>query len=429
MNDRYERSPAPGTWARARRTVARLLEPLDRFLHVEAASGIVLLVTAVAALAWSNSSWGSSYERLWSVPVTLGVGTHALSRSIHFWINDGLMTVFFLVVGMEIRREIHSGELSDRKRATLPLAAALGGMVSPALVYWAVSRGTPVEQGWAVPMATDIAFAVGVLALLGRRVPPPLRVLLLALAIVDDIGAVLVIAVVFSTGVSVVGLLIACGGVGGVIVFQKLGLRRAWFYVLPGTAIWVGLLRAGVHPSMAGVILGLLTPARPWFGEALAPVVRIQSRLHGWVAFGVMPLFALANAGVRAYGVEFGDRSSQLASIGIAAGLFIGKPLGIVLATFVAVRLRWSSLPRGIGWPAILVLGCVGGIGFTMSIFMAELAFGESPTLAAAKLAVLVGSLLSATAGLILGRLSLTSRREQRLARPVESQSIVRRRK
>jgi NhaA family Na+:H+ antiporter len=458
MSDRDDRTLAPGTWEPARRTVERLFEPIDRFLHVEAASGIVLLAATFAALVWANSPWGWSYDWFWKVPITLGAASYTFTHSLHFWIDEGLMTIFFLVVGLEIRREIHSGELSEWKRASLPLAAALGGMLAPALFYWVLNRGTVVQQGWAVPMATDIAFAVGVLALLGRRVPPALRVLLLALAIIDDIGAVLVIAVAFSTGISTVGLLVACAGIGGVLALQKLGARRVWAYAVPGMVIWIGLLRAGIHPSMAGVILGLSTPARSWFGEhgflaatqralahvetltkrpqrrpedllgplrkietarreALAPVVRIQSKLHGWVAFGVMPLFALANAGVHVAGLEFGDRSTRLASLGIAAGLLLGKPLGISLATLIAIRLRWSALPRGIGWPAIAVLGCVGGIGFTMSIFVADLAFAGSPALAEAKLAVLAGSFSSAVVGLVLGRFALTPVSDPRAAK------------
>ena len=289
---------------------------------------MVLLAAAVVALVWANSPWAESYERFWHTAVTFGIGPFTSSQSLHFWINDGLMTVFFFVVGLEIRREIYEGELSDRKRAALPVAAALGGMIAPALIYLAFNAGDPeLRGGWGVPVATDIAFAVGVLALLGRRVPPALRVLLLALAIIDDIGAILVIAVFYSSGVSVLGLAIAVAGILGILLFQRLGIRRASFYVLPGAIIWLGALRAGVHPTIAGVVIGLLTPVRSWFGkqgflaaageaiddfrhgvngqgrgeenllaplrrlkeahrEALPPVVRIQAELHPWVAFG-----------------------------------------------------------------------------------------------------------------------------------------------
>ncbi len=257
---------APETWLVARRLLGVLLRPLDRFLHIEAASGIVLLVAAAAALLWANSRYGASYEHLLHTPLRVGIGSFSVEKELHFVINDVLMTIFFFVVGLEIRREIHEGELADRKRAMLPAFAALGGMLAPALIYLGVS--TPeTHSGFGVPTATDIAFAVGVLALLGKRVPPALRVLLLTLAIIDDIGAIVVIAVFYSTGVAWSGFVIAAAGIAGILVLQRFGVRKPLYYVAPGVVLWLGVYRAGVHPTIAGVILGLLTPARTWFGE------------------------------------------------------------------------------------------------------------------------------------------------------------------
>lgn len=439
----------PGASDLARSVAEKLFRPLERFLHIEAASGIVLLVAAAVALLWANSPWSATYDHLWHTPITVGVGQHVFTQTLHFWINDALMVIFFFVVGLEIRREIYEGELADFKRAALPVAAAMGGMIAPALIYVALNEAPAPRQGWGIPMATDIAFAVGVMALLGKRVPPALRVLLLALAIIDDIGAILVIAIFYSDGVSWMGLLIAALGVLGVVVFQRLGVRRSLAYVVPGVVLWTGMLQAGIHPTIAGVILGLLTPVRAWFGhqgfvtaaheaveefrtssqrgdqnvhdlqaplrridqaqrEALAPVVRIQTALHPWVAFGIMPLFALANAGVGLQGLSSLDASSTSVILGVLLGLVLGKPIGILLASFVTVKLGLCVLPRGVTWRGILLVGVVAGIGFTMAIFIAGLAFSDAALLAAAKLAVLLSSGLAAVAGLIAGRLLLS---------------------
>jgi NhaA family Na+:H+ antiporter len=240
---------------------------VEKFLHVEASSGILLLVAAVIALLWANSPWAPSYEHLLHTPISVGFGEHIFTRTVHFWINEILMVVFFFVVGLEVRRELFEGELSTPRRAALPVAAALGGMLVPAAIYVSLNAGSPAVRGWGVPMATDIAFAVGVLALLGRRVPAALRVLLLAVAIIDDIGAILVIALFYSSGVDVSGLAIAGFGVVFVLLMQRVGLRNPVLYIAPGIVVWGGMLHAGVHPTIAGVILGLLTPVRSWFGQ------------------------------------------------------------------------------------------------------------------------------------------------------------------
>ena len=434
-------SPAslpPGSWPLARRAAARLVSPLQRFLAVEAASGLVLMAATAVALAWANSPWRDSYAALWHSPIGGVAGDHAFVRPLHFWVNDGLMTVFFFVVGLEIRREAYEGELAEPRRAVLPFAAALGGMLVPAAIYAAFNAGHAGARGWGVPMATDIAFAVGVLALLGGRVPASMRVLLLALAVIDDIGAIVVIAVFYSAGIDGVGLGIAGAGVGAVLVLRWIAVRSPLAYVVPGVAVWIGLLVAGVHPTLAGVVLGLLTPARSWFGpagfaeatqahlgamaegldrdalmhhldgierarrEAVSPVERLLHVLHPVVAFGIMPLFALANAGVALEGAVF-DGAPLRVFLGIVLGLAVGKPLGIAVASLVAAA-TVARLPSGTTRAGVAVVGVVGGIGFTMSIFIAQLAFPPGPLLDTAKLAILVASVAAGLTGLALGR-------------------------
>ncbi|MFO0591873.1 MAG: Na+/H+ antiporter NhaA [Polyangiaceae bacterium] len=442
--------PIPGALPPARRLAKAILGPISSFLHIEAASGILLLVAAAAALAWASSPWHASYEHLWHVPVQIGAAGRVFSQPLHFWINDVLMVVFFFVVGLEIKREIHAGELSQLRRAALPVIAAVGGMIVPAALYLAIARQPDAKTGWGVPMATDIAFAVGVLALLGKRVPPAIRVLLLALAIIDDIGAILVIAIFYSSGLSLVGLGVAAAGVLGVVLLKAFGVRRPAAYVAPGVVMWAGFLQAGVHPTIAGVLLGLLTPAKPWYGvegflsttasasadlqqkpeergdghrvvavldrvaearrEAVSPVVRLIDALHPWVAFGIMPLFAFANAGVRVNDVNLGGTATPWIVTGVVVGLCAGKPIGIVLASLLAVKLGIASRPRGVTWRGILVMGIVAGIGFTMAIFIASLAFRDPGLLGAAKLAVLAASVLAGVLALVAGRFLLAAR-------------------
>jgi len=386
-----------------------------RFISVEAMSGVVLLAAAAIALAWANSPWASAYEALWHLKLGLGAAEFRSAPDLHFWVNDGLMSVFFLVVGLEIRREMHDGALSDPRVATLPIVAAVGGVVIPALLYVLINTDPAARRGWAIPTATDIAFAVGVLSLIGKGVPPALRMLLLTLAIIDDIAAILVIAFFYSSGIAVGGLLIVAAGVLGVLLLQWLGVQPALAYVLPGAMVWFGMLRAGLHPTLAGVLLGLLTPATSAFGRAQrapdtrraveSPVVRVEAMLHPWVAFGIMPLFALANAGVSLQGLDLSAAAPLAVGAGIVSGLVLGKPIGIVLASITAVRLGLCALPEAVRWSHLVLIGLLGGIGFTMSIFIANLAFDDPGLLAAAKFAVLVASVLAATLGLLLGRL------------------------
>jgi len=429
---------------RAHRIARGVLGPIERVLHVEAASGAVLLVTTVLALALANTGWSHAYEHVLHTRLEVAIAGWRAGQSVHFVVNEGLMTLFFFVVGLEIRREIHGGELADLRRAALPVAAAIGGMLVPAGLYLALGPPESVRSGWGVPMATDIAFAVGVLALLGKRVPPALRVLLLAVAIMDDIGAIVVIAVFYSGAIDVVGIGVAAGAVVSVLALQRFGVRRALAYVPSGVILWYGMLRAGVHPTLAGVVLGLMTPAAAWFGpeglvaaarhaidvvtrkqpeadgllspvadlgmagrEAVSPALRLQAQLHPWVAFLIMPTFALANAGVRIDADALLVPGATAAAVGIVVGLVAGKPLGILLASLLVVRAGWCTLPRGVTWPGVLVVGLVAGIGFTMAIFIAGLAFVEPALLAAAKLGVLVASAATAVLGLVVGALML----------------------
>lgn len=417
---------------------------LERFLHIQAASGIVLLAVVIIALAWANSPLADSYHQLWHTELSMTLGGFSVSHSLHFWINDALMTVFFLVVGMEIRREIHEGALASVRLAALPVIAAAGGVIVPALIYALLNPQPGQISGWAVPTATDIAFAVGVLALLGRSIPGNVRIFLLALAIIDDIIAVVVIALFYSGGLDYSAFLIVGAGIAAVLVFQALGFSSAFAYVLPGALVWYGMLKTGAHPTLAGVMLGLLTPvqSKPLLDypvsllrqavhridrhavdgvvrddnvgdalkqlreaqrELLPPVVRVQSALHPWVAFGIMPLFALANAGVSLGGVDWTNAAAMSVLWGALLALVVGKPVGIVVASWLAVRLGLGELPEGVTWQGVLLIGLLGGIGFTMSIFIAMLAFEQQPLIEAAKLGVLFGSVTAAVLGLAWG--------------------------
>lgn len=428
----------PETWAPVARAARALASPLQRILAVEAASGLALLAATAAALVWANA-WGASYEALWHAPIGVQLGPWSFARPLHFWINDGLMTGFFFLVGLEIRRETFEGELASLHQAALPLAAALGGMLAPAAIFAALNAGRSTAGGWAIPMATDIAFAVGVLTLLGARVPQAWRVLLLALAVIDDIGAILVIAVFYSGGLAPAGLGLTALGIAGVLVLRAAGVRAPLLYIVPGGAVWAGLLVTGVHPTLAGVGLGLLTPIRPWFGpsrfaettqahleprpredraqllarlavieearrEAVSPAERLIHALHPWVAFGIMPLFALANAGVVLGGAELRGDGAWLFA-GIVAGLALGKPLGIAAASLAASRTGIAARSEELTRRGLVLVGVVGGIGFTMSLFIAQLAFPPGPLLATAKLAILVGSGAAMVIGLAAGPL------------------------
>ncbi len=393
-----------------------------QFISVEAASGVALLLAAAVALVWANTALAPYYYALWHLPLSFGLARYLPEYDLHFWVNDGLMTLFFLVVGLEIRREMHNGSLADPKVALLPIIAAAGGVIVPALFYIAFNTDPVTHHGWAIPTATDIAFAVGVLALVGKGIPSSLRMLLLTLAIIDDIAAIIVIALVYSTGISWTGFPIIAVGVVIIFALQWHGQRSMLAYVIPGAIVWFGMLSTGMHPTLAGVILGLLTPVRAAFSRRarqsdgeVAPVSRVEGILHPWVAFGIMPLFALANAGVSLSGFQAAGAPLTVA-LGIVAGLVLGKPIGIGLASFLAVRLRLCSLPPDIQWRHIGLLGVLGAIGFTVSIFVANLAFTDAALLAAAKIAVLIASGLAAVLAFVLGRMQLMKVRATRSA-------------
>ncbi|HEU0035584.1 MAG TPA: Na+/H+ antiporter NhaA [Kofleriaceae bacterium] len=352
-------------WSRAR-------SALQRMLAEQAASGILLLVAAALALAWANSPWGDRYRALWQ----LSLGPWPLRA----WIDDAVMTLFFLAVGLEIRRDLFTGDRSDLRRAGVPFIAAIGGMVVPAVVFAVLNAGRAGAVGWAIPMATDIAFAVGVLAMLGDRASPGLRVLLLSVAVIDDLGAVLVIAVFYSTGIQPLGLVVAAAALAVVLVMRRRGVRAAAWYILPGAALWAGLALANIHPTLAGVVLGLVTPVTATADETHAPADWLLHQLHPWVQLGVMPVFAFANAGVALGGAALTGDAGWLFA-GIVLGLVVGKPIGIAGALAIARRPTQRVL-----------LGAVGGIGFTMSLFIAQLAFPDGPLLETAKLGILAGS-------------------------------------
>ena len=386
-----------GVWLPALKGVNRILAPVERILAIEASSGIVLMIAAGLALAWANSPWRATYEGLWRVLAGAGIGSFLFYHDLQFSINDGVVTIFFFLVGLEIRRELHAGELSEVRRAALPLAAALGGMLVPSVIYFVFNAGRSSEIGWAIPMATDIAFAVGALALLGKRVTPALRILLLALALIDDVGAIVVIALFYSAELPSLGFAILGLGILLILALQLFGVRSSLAYVIPGFAIWIGAYAGGIHPTLAGVIVGLMTPADAWYGaerfldqtearvhslcsggvpdqrellphldslrvanrEAVSPVDRLQHLLHGWVAFGIMPLFAFANAGVALGEISLKGDSLWM-FIGIIFGLAVGKPVGILGLSWLAVRSGVAALPSGLKWSYVSVVAIVG---------------------------------------------------------------------
>ena len=369
------------------------LTPVTEFLQTETASGIVLLAAAIGALVWANAS-PTGYDDFWTQHLNV-----VIDESLQHWINDALMAVFFFVVGLEIKRELVVGDLRNPRTAALPAIAALGGMVVPALVYLAWNFGGDGRDGWGIPMATDIAFAVGVLSLLSKRVPSTLRLFLLTLAIVDDVGAILVIAVVYTDDLAAGWLVGAAAALVVMLGLRAFRVGSAAAYVLPAAALWYALYESGVHATIAGVIVGLLTPARG-IGGAASPAEQWEHRLHPFSSFIVIPLFALANAGVQVDGTALREAAGSPVSWGVITGLVVGKIVGISAAAAFAVRFGLGVLPAGLGWRTLGGAAALAGIGFTVSLFVSELAFGGDPdVLANAKLGVLVASLVSGALG------------------------------
>ncbi|MFN2565603.1 MAG: Na+/H+ antiporter NhaA [Gemmatimonadaceae bacterium] len=438
--------PSAGPPAPSAPVIERILRPFQKFAARETSSGLVLLACAAIALIWANSPWGTSYERLWEQQVTIGHQRFGLAMSLHHWINDGLMTIFFFVVGLEIKRELMIGELSTRQTAALPIAAALGGMIVPALIYAAFNAGTAGARGWGIPMATDIAFALGALALLGPRVPTALKVFLAALAIADDLGAVVVIAVFYTADLSLPSLGAAAALFMTLLGANKLGIRHSAVYALLGAVLWLAVLASGVHATIAGVMLALTIPARTRINEdefiaraedalasfrascepgttvltnpghqfaihqleeaceaAQAPLFKLEDKLHSVVAFGIMPLFALANAGVH-IGGGIATGITNAVTLGVIFGLVFGKPIGITLFSRLSVRSGIAALPGDASWGALHGVSWLGGIGFTMSLFIADLAFAGTPHLEEAKIGILIASTTAGVTGWLVLR-------------------------
>jgi Na+:H+ antiporter, NhaA family len=371
--------------------------PALRFLHIEAASGILLVAAALLALLWANSPWAESYERLWETPVTVGLSRWTAGLPLESVVNDLGMTLFFLVVGLEIKRELVHGHLRDPRTALLPVAGAIGGMVVPVLLYLLVIGDGPGIRGWAIPMATDIAFALAVLSLLSRRVPMGLKTFLLTLAIVDDLVAIIVIALVYSSTISYGWLACAAACVGGIAGGLRLGIRVAAPYVLLAGALWVSVFNSGVHATIAGVLIALLVPAGR-LADGGSPLTRLEMRLHPWSAYVVLPLFALANAGIPLHLVGGASRLTWAVGLGLA----VGKPAGVLIGSWMAVAWGDAHLPRGCGWRELTGGACLAGIGFTVAIFVTRLAFSEPALVASARMAVLGASAISAVTGAAL---------------------------
>ncbi len=428
----------------------QVLLPAERFIYSETISGALLLACAVVALLWANSPWSQSYFALRDIPVSFQIGAFSVAVDLQHWINDGLMAIFFFVVALEIKRELISGDLSDKRKAALPVAAALGGMIVPAGLYLALNFGGAGALGWGIPMATDIAFAVAILALLGERVPSQLRIFLLTFAIADDVGSILVIAVYYTAHFSLEAMGLAIGVLGLMLAMRRLGFRSTLAYVLPAVVFWVAMLKSGVHATIAGVILGAITPAKssgrkstfvetmratlPDVRDSLdreesersevmigrieelarqteSPLERLERMVHPWTSYLVLPLFALVNAGV-ALSAEFIRQAlTSSVTLGVMLGLVVGKVVGVTGFAWLSVRLGWATMPGGVAWPHITGAGLIGGVGFTVSLFITGLAFSDKMLIEEAKVGVLAASLIAALGGYLF--LLLYCRRTQ----------------
>ncbi|ANI30876.1 pH-dependent sodium/proton antiporter [Yersinia entomophaga] len=383
---------------------------IRQFLRLEAAGGMILIVAAVVALLMANSPLQGIYQTFLDIPVAVKIASLDISKPLLLWINDGLMAIFFLVVGLEVKRELMEGSLAGRDKAVFPAIAALGGMLAPALIYLLFNGADEVtRQGWAIPAATDIAFALGVMALLGNRVPTSLKVFLLALAIIDDLGVIIIIAFFYTQDVSLAALGAAAAAIALLAYMNWRGVGKTSVYLLVGLILWVSILKSGVHATLAGVIVGFMIPLHT--KDKSSPSESLEHGLHPWVAYLILPLFAFANAGVSLEGVSLAGLTSLL-PLGIASGLFIGKPLGIFLFSWVAVKVGIAKLPESINFKQIFAVSVLCGIGFTMSIFIASLAFeGGSEALSTySRLGILLGSTAAAIVGYTLLRLVLPNK-------------------
>ena len=452
--------PLKEPWSESERYVPRtVVQPLQRILRHEAAGGIVMLVAGAVAIAWANSPWSASYAELWSTPLRVELGglVHLDHLSLQTWVNDAVMTVFFLLVGVEIKREVVHGDLQDVRAVALPVVAALGGMLVPAAIYWSFNRGGPGADGWAVPMATDIAFAVGVVTLAGRRVPLAAKVFLLTLAVADDVGAIVVIAVFYTGALSWGWFACALVGLGAIFALRQSDVQSLAPYLAVGSFAWLALLESGVHATLIGVALGLLTPAWPLrsprlfprearrvansieatyydrvltpeeFAEneqriadvarlamlSTSPLERLERALSPWVAYVVVPVFALANAGVALTGDAVAGVVTDPVTTGVALGLVVGKTVGVFGATALAVRLGIGRLPAGTTWRHVLGLSTAAGVGFTVALFVTSLSFDTAETTDAAKIGILLGSTVAGLLGYALLRTAPAAGAEQ----------------
>lgn len=375
--------------------IAKIIAPVNRFIKLEYTSGIFLLASVVVAILWANSSYHESYHHIWEIKFSVGFKELSLNRPFHIWINDGLMAIFFFVIGLELKREFMEGELSTVKKAALPMAAAFGGMVVPALIYYIINKDTDAAHGWGIPMATDIAFALALLSMAGKHIPPSVKIFLSALAVADDLGAVLVIAFFYTAQVNfmalsigVIFLLVLIGG-------NYMGIKNTLFYLIIGIGVWLGFLLSGVHATIAGVLVAFTIPA--------ARLPKIEHALHPWVAFLIMPLFALANSGI-VIGHDFFKSVVNTVSIGVTVGLVIGKFTGILSFSWVMVKLRLGSLPLGANWRHMIGVALLAGIGFTMSLFISGLAFEKPEFADQAKYGILIASVIAGLAGSLVLR-------------------------
>ncbi|SDG61404.1 Na+:H+ antiporter, NhaA family [Pedobacter terrae] len=424
-------------------TIEKIMAPVSRFIHLEYTSGIVLLISVVIAIAWANSPFHDFYEHLWHINFKVGFDKFLLSQPLHIWINDGLMAIFFFVIGLELKREFMEGELSSLQKASLPMTAALGGMLVPAAIYFFINKGTDAAHGWGIPMATDIAFALALLSMASKHIPVSVKIFLSALAVADDLGAVLVIAFFYTDQINFMPLAVGAGFLILLMVGNKMGIRSTIFYLLLGICVWIGFLLSGVHATIAGVLVAFTIPAVTRIDEQIysnnlrklsydfeadipergslitplqnktiqkvktlsmaaeTPLQTIEHALHPWVAFGIMPLFALANAGI-VITSDFFSSIINPVSIGVASGLVIGKFSGILLFCWIMVKFRLSSLPEGANWKHIAGVALLAGIGFTMSLFISGLAFKNPAFIDQAKYGILIASILAGILGTIV---------------------------
>ncbi len=449
----HDTEPLHRTWLHSDQLIPRrFVRPALGFTQTEASGAIVLLAATILALIWANSAWGDSYFEFWDIHLSFAVGGFHFDQSLKHVVDDGLMAIFFFVVGLEIKRELVVGELNSVKKASLPAVAALGGMVVPALIFVAfVASSGPADAlaGWGIPMATDIAFSVGVIALLSSRVPLGAKLFLLALAIVDDIGAIVVIAIFYTDDLAFIWLIVAAATLALIAVSRKVGIRAGIFYLPLAILTWYAFLESGVHATVAGVILGLLVPARAYYSdvdfrrragwilerwdrdaaspeaharldhdalelvaiakESVSPLERWEHALHPWSSFVVIPLFALANAGVRFVNIDIVEAVTSPVALGVSVGLIVGKPVGIIVATWIGLKLKLGELPRHTSFGHIIGLGFLAGVGFTVSLFITELAFRSSPDAHVfsdeAKIGIFIGSIVAGVTGYTFLRL------------------------